>query len=654
MQPQNLSQNSSDFLLSFKDSGVDFARLGANSIKIDESDHSQIENEILIYFNKQEQDLQDKKQKFCQGLKAEMIEFAKDFTNNDDQKIERINKIINSLYIVKNLGHDLTKTERQNFSQTIGENYYKIHHLLDESFQSYLDEDSFINGIHRSFTKDSVFKKEIDPLLNLFFDDRDRGEKINPTLQQKFIKMIAKSLIKAPQFDEDLFNKCNSCFAGFDPNEKTIFITEMQAELLEKLDQSKDGVVDVSNCLKIYNSLQKDENFHQNFPNFKEKFFGKLGGAKELLHENTTLEVSDVIIGGRAIKSELYNLKTQIQSFDDDSKRHFCAGLSELFLKNASTISSSELAILEELNPNFYSENPNFKKQFLQKVGEEFNTLRKNVNFWKGNVANLAGEDHELQGYFCEELSNALNKLEPTRAIDLKNTFRLIKLFNGVDLDQPLEFENAISNFAQNKANFAEDSTLKIEENLNNFNKKFAQSIVDFLTKVKDGDQAGKKEANDLIEDIRTKGSLELIREIKILLDQNLSRNGVTGTAAGIQVGNLQQTYSDLEGWRMQPLASGNQGGIILDDGSRLSSSQGVSKGDRQQSFLSQCSNLFCCIRSERENGVQPVASQSLAPNQVNLTEQPVLRNSMDGTASPSAQNIAVVGSLVIPTTSRS
>jgi hypothetical protein len=85
------------------------------------------------------------------------------------------------------------------------------------------------------------------------------------------------------------------------------------------------------------------------------------------------------------------------------------------------------------------------KKQFLQKVGEEFNTLRKNVNFWKGNVANLAGEDHELQGYFCEGLSNALNKLEPTRAIDLKNTFRLIKLFNGVDLDQPLEFENAIS-----------------------------------------------------------------------------------------------------------------------------------------------------------------------------------------------------------------
>ena len=631
---------SSNFLLSLSDPNQDFQRLGADSIKIDES-HLKIESKILTYFHSQERDLQNKKQQFCQGLKSEIIEFAKDFTNNDVQKVQRTNKIINSLHIVKNLGHDLTETERKNFSQAIGENYYKIHHLLDESFKSYLNEDSFIDGIYRSFTKDSVFKKEIDPLLNLFFDDRDGMEAINPTLQQKFIKMIAKSLIKAPQFDEDLFNKCNSYFARFDPNEKTIFIQEMQAELLGKLDQSADRVVDVSNCLKIYNSLQKDENFHQNFPNFKKEFFGKLGGVKELLHENATLEVSDVIIGGRAIKSELYNLKTQIQSFDDDSKRHFCAGLSELFLKNASTISSSELAILQELNPNFYSENPNFKKQFLQKVGEEFNVLRKNVNFWKDNVEALAHDKPESQGYFCEGLSNALNNLQPTRAIDLKNTFRLIKLLNGMDVDRPLEFENVISNFAQNKADFAEDSTLNIEKNLNNFNEKFAQSFVDFLTKVKD--ESGKKEANALIEDVRTNGSLELIREIKILLDRNFSRDGVTGTASGIQVRNLQQTYSDLEGWRMPNLASDNQGGIILDDGSQLL--QGVSlRNSKQDTILSQCASALCCCVNVKKDvkidrGVGEVEeARKTAPTSV---------NSMGGTVSPSTAEGPVNARLV-------
>ena len=638
------------FLLSLSNPNQDFQRLGADSIKIDESEHLQIENKILTYFHSQERDLQNKKQQFCQGLKSEIIEFAKDFTNDDAQKAQRTNKIINSLHIVKNLGHDLTETERKIFSQAIGENYYKIHHLLDESFKSYLDEDSFIDGIYRSFTKDSVFKKEIDPLLNLFFDDRDGMEAINPTLQQKFIKMIAKSLIKAPQFDEDLFNKCNSYFARFDPNEKTIFIQEMQAELLGKFDQSPDRVVDVSNCLKIYNSLQKGENF----PSFKEEFFGKLGGVKELLHENAILEVSDVIIGGRAIKSELYNLKTQIQSFDDDSKRHFCAGLSELFLKNASTISSSELAILQELNPNFYSENPNFKKQFLQKVGEEFNALRKNVNFWKDNVEALTHDKPESQGYFCEGLSQALTQLQPKTAIGLQNSYQLFELLSEKTVEKPTVAVGLISKFVENKSKFAESSKTKIDENLESFPQKFAQSFVDFLTKVKD--ESGKKEANALIEDVRTNGSLELIREIKILLDRNFSRDGITGTASGIQVRNLQQTYSDLEGWRMPNLASDNQGGIILDDGSRLSSLRGVSEEDRQrQSFLSSCANLFACIRSdrERENGGGPVASQSLA-SQVNPNQQPALTNSMDGrTASPSAQNIAVVASLVTPNSTR-
>jgi hypothetical protein len=354
--------------------------------------------------------------------------------------------------------------------------------------------------------------------------------------------------------------------------------------------------------------------------------------------------VSDVIIGGRAIKSELYNLKTQIQSFDDDSKRHFCAGLSELFLKNASTISSSELAILEELNPNFYSENPNFKKQFLQKVGEEFNTIRKNVNFWKDNVANLVGNDNELQGYFCEGLSNALNNLQPTRAIDLKNTFRLIKLLNGMDVDRPLEFENVIFNFAQNKADFAEDSTLNIEKNLNNFNKKFAQSFVDFLTKVKD--ESGKIEANDLIEDICTNGSFELIREIKTLLDRNLSRYGETITPPGIKVIEIQKAFTRLGG--QEPLASDNQGGIILDDGSRLSSLRGVSEEDRQQqSVLSSCANFFHCIRvGEIKKGIESFASQSLV-SQVNPIQQPALTNSMAGTVSPSTAEGGVTARLV-------
>lgn len=426
-----------------------------------------------------------------------------------------------------------------------------------------------------------------------------------------------------------------------------------QEGLLGRLNQSADRVVDISNCLTIYNSLQMDENFHKNFPNFKKEFFGKLGGVKELLHENAILEVSDVIIGGRAIKSELYNLKTQIRSFDDDSKRHFCAGLSELFLKNAPKISSSELAILEELNPNFYLENPNFKKQFLQKVGEEFNVLRKNKEFWEGNVEALTQDKPELRGYFCEGLSNALTQLEPQTAIGLQNSYQLFQLLSEKSVENLGVVGQFLLKFTQNKQSFAEDSRKKIDENLKSFPQKFAQSFVDFLTNVKDED--GKQKANALIEDIRTNGSIELIREITILLDRNLSRDGVTGTASGIQVRSLMQTYSDLEGWRMPNLASVNQDVTILADGSRLSSLRGVSEEVQRESFLSNCANLFACIRSgrERESGGGPVASQSLA-SQVNPNQQPALTNSMDGrTASPSAQNIAVVASLVNPSSTR-
>ena len=398
-----------------------------------------------------------------------------------------------------------------------------------------------------------------------------------------------------------------------------------------------------------------DENFHKNFPNFKKEFFGKLGGVKELLHENAILEVSDVIIGGRAIKSELYNLKTQIRSFDDDSKRHFCAGLSELFLKNAPKISSSELAILEELNPNFYLENPNFKKQFLQKVGEEFNVLRKNKEFWEGNVEDLTRDKPELRGYFCEGLSNALTQLEPQTAIGLQNSYQLFQLLSEKPVENLGVVGQFLLKFTQNKQSFAEDLRKKIDKNLKSFPQKFAQSFVDFLTNVKD--ESGKKEANALIEDIRTNGSLELIREITILLDRNLSRGGVTGTASGIQVGSLRQTYSDIKGRsRMQNSASANQDVTILADGSRLSSLRGVSEEVQRESFLSSCANLFACIRSgrERESGGGPVASQSLASNRGNQTQQPALTNSMDGrTASPSAQNIAVVASLVNPSSTR-
>ena len=366
-----------------------------------------------------------------------------------------------------------------------------------------------------------------------------------------------------------------------------------------------------------------------------------MGGVEELLYQNSMMEDSDLLIGGRAIKSKLYNLKTQIQSFDDDSRRHFCAGLSELFLKNASLISKDEFKILEELDPNFDQNNPNFKKQFLQKVGEEFNVLRKNKEFWEGNVEALTHDKAELRGYFCEGLSNALTQFQPKTAIGLQNSYQLYQLLSEKPVENLGVVGQFLLEFTQNKQSFAEDSKTKINENLESFPQKFAQSFVDFLTNVKD--ESGKKEANALIEDIRTNGSLELIREITILLDRNLSRDGVTGTASGIQVGSLRQTYSDIKGRsRMQNSASANQDVTILADGSRLSSLRGVSEDDRQQqSFLSRCANLFRCIRSdlERENGAGPVASQSLASNRDNQTQQPALTNSMDGrTASPSAQ----------------
>jgi len=403
-----------------------------------------------------------------------------------------------------------------------------------------------------------------------------------------------------------------------------------QEGLLNRLNQSPDIVVDVDNCLTIYNSLQSDENFHRNFPNFKKEFFGKLGGVKELLYENAILEVSDVIIGGRAIKSELYNLKTQIQSFDDDSRRHFCAGLSELFLKNASKISNAELAILEELNPNFYSENPNFKKQFLQKVGEEFNVLKKNVNFWIDNVEALTHDNDELRGYFCEGLSNALTQLQPKTAIGLKNSYQLFQLLSEKKVENPTVTVGLISKFVENKSNFAESSKTKIDENLKSFSQKFAKDFLNFLTKVKY--EIEKQEANDLIEHICISGSLELIQEIKNLLDQNISRFGVTGTPKGIKVINIKEAYTKLGG-QEEPLASVNQAETA--DGSSLFSSRGVSEeSPKQRSFLSNCANLFGCIRSDREgeNGLDPVASPQSSVSQVNSTQQPDSKNSMTKT----------------------
>ena len=414
-----------------------------------------------------------------------------------------------------------------------------------------------------------------------------------------------------------------------------------QEKLLEMLDKSTFRAVNVSNCLEIYNSLPRDEDF-------KEKFFVKLGGVEELIYQNSKMEDSDLLIGGRAIKSELYNLKTQIQSFDDDSKRHFCAGLSELFLKNASLISKDEFEILEELDPNFDQNNPNFKKQFLQKVGEEFNVLRKNKEFWEGNVEALTRDKTELRGYFCEGLSNALTQFQPKTAIGLRNSYQLFELLREKPVI-PTVAVGLISKFVENKSNFAESSKTKIDENLKNFPQKFAQSFVDFLTNVKDESESGKKEANDLIDEICKSDSLEHITEIKTLLDRNLSRYGETITAPGIKVIKIQTAFTQLGG-QEEPLVSDNQGGIILDDGSRLSSLRGVSEDDRQQqSFLSSCANLFACIRSdrERENGGGPFASQSLASNRGNQTQQPALTNSMGGTVSPSTAEGRVNARLV-------
>ncbi len=403
-----------------------------------------------------------------------------------------------------------------------------------------------------------------------------------------------------------------------------------QEKLLEMLDKSTFRAVNVSNCLEIYNSLPRDEDF-------KEKFFVKLGGVEELIYQNSKMEDSDLLIGGRAIKSELYNLKTQIQSFDDDSKRHFCAGLSELFLKNASLISKDEFEILEELDPNFDQNNPNFKKQFLQKVGEEFNVLRKNKEFWEGNVEALTRDKTELRGYFCEGLSNALTQFQPKTAIGLRNSYQLFELLREKPVI-PTVAVGLISKFVENKSNFAESSRNKIDKNLKNFPQRFAQDFVNFLTKVKN--PIGIGEANNLIDEICKSDSLELITEIKTLLDKNSLRDGVTGTPNGIKVIKIQEAYKRLGG--LESLAPDNQG-ERLDDGSRLSSSQGVSEEVQRKSLLSGCLDLFACIRSyrEKENGVGPDDSQSLA-SQVNPEQQPDLTNSMAGTTSPTAQNIAV------------
>ncbi len=399
-----------------------------------------------------------------------------------------------------------------------------------------------------------------------------------------------------------------------------------QEGLLGRLNQSADRAVNVSNCLEIYNSLQSDKNFHNNFPNFKKEFFGKLGGVKELLHENAILEVSDVIIGGRAIKSELYNLKTQIQSFDDDSRRHFCAGLSELFLKNAPKISNAELAILEELNPKFYLENPNFKKQFLQKVGEEFNVLRKNKEFWEGNVEALTLDKTELRGYFCEGLSNALTQFQPQTAIGLQNSYQLFQLLSEKPVENLGVVGQFLLKFTQNKQSFAEDSKTNIDENLKSFPQRFAQDFVNFLTKVKK--PIGIDEANDLIDEICKSDSLELITEIKTLLDKNLNKNGVTGTPNGIKVIKIQEAYKRLGG--LEPLAPDNQGERLA-DGSLLASSPSVS--EEGLSGQSSCfGNIFACIRVPdeilRSNNLQSLASQ------VNPTQQPDSTSSPTGTVS--------------------
>ena len=420
-------------------------------------------------------------------------------------------------------------------------------------------------------------------------------------------------------------------------------IQKKQEELLERLDKSEfRAVVNVSNCLKIYNSLPMDKDFKKNF-------FVKLGGVEELVYQNSKMEDSDLLLEGRPIKKGLWELQDSIKYLDSESKQYFCAGLSELFLKNASLISKNEFKILEELDPNFDQNNPNFKKQFLQKVGEEFNVLRKNKEFWEGNVEDLTQDKPELRGYFCEGLSQALTQLQPKTAIGLQNSYQLFELLSEKTVEKPTVAVGLISKFVENKSKFAESSKTKIDENLKNFPQKFAQSFVDFLTNVKDESESGKKEANDLIDEICKSDSLEHITEIKTLLDRNLSRYGETITAPGIKVIKIQTAFTQLGG-QEEPLVSDNQGGIILDDGSRLSSLRGVSEDDRQQqSFLSSCANLFACIRSdrERENGGGPFASQSLASNRGNQTQQPALTNSMGGTVSPSTAEGRVNARLV-------
>ena len=87
-------------------------------------------------------------------------------------------------------------------------------------------------------------------------------------------------------------------------------IQKKQEELLERLDKSEfRAVVNVSNCLKIYNSLPMDKDFKKNF-------FVKLGGVEELVYQNSKMEDSDLLLEGRPIKKGLWELQDSIKYLD--------------------------------------------------------------------------------------------------------------------------------------------------------------------------------------------------------------------------------------------------------------------------------------------------------------------------------------------------
>jgi len=510
----------SNFLNSSFENYDNFQNLGAktiNEIEILNSD------EILNFFTRQEEAIRDKKQQFCNGLKSGIIDFARGFTNDDDEKKrERINKITNSLKLVRDLGHDLTQEEKKNLSQAIGENYHKIHNLLDDSFkQSILDQDSLDHGIYRAFNKELISKVEIMPMIDLFSKKLTKFQEIDPNLKGRFTNMIAKSLVKAQKFDIDLFNELRSNSII----DQDILMKGFQGALIEKFQSQSfdiDNVLNIYDTLTIHSSSKKDKEDTE---------------LNRIMIRN--LLAYQFKINGKIDESIITKM-----SLNDEFKSIIASELLPFLLeKDASIESTAKLDLLRKLNPDFDSENPDFIEKFYSKIGKEFNPYSQKSKFGlEDSFIDSINKNPKLAGYFFEGLSNILlTKFEKNQdnLSDLKNRLELFKLLNeGPNESNPLEkkelaiFKDAL----QSKNDFTLGSTLKIGDNLKEFNKKFASDFVSFLTGLKNPNESEKENINNFVKYIISSKNADLLKNILDLLEKNIEKDGKTNIPKGINV----------------------------------------------------------------------------------------------------------------------